>query len=279
MDKPAQIVIGHLAMNDEANLQPQDQRGGDQETPPSGVRRVETNDTQTVQPRHSTRPITPIRRSNHQQIGMTGGSQPRAQATSPQGARPKPDTARYRRENAVFLPLWSLTLLLILVALVAGGIVMLVIALGGNDGEPDRAPVVVMSSAVPTTRPDSFPAAPTTPTLPAFADRSIQQPIGTFALAGPTLATPAISPTPRPVDIGAEVIVVDVGDQQLNIRDDAGVFETVVLFRIPEGGRLVVLEGPLQVDGLTWWRVQDATNPNQTGWAAANYLQVPPEGS
>lgn len=247
-------------MNDDSK--PQRQRNGEQTTPPSGVRRVrrDSNDTQAIDQQRGTRPIKPV-----QHI-------PPSQRTPP----PQPGTARYRRENAVYLPVWSLALLLILVALVAGGIVLLVIALGGNDDIPDRPPVVVMSSAVPTTRPDSFPAVPTTPTLPAFADRSILQPVGTFALAGPTLATPVISPTPRPVDIGAEVVVVDVGDQQLNIRDNAGVFETSVIFRVPEGERLVVLEGPLQVDGLTWWRVQDATNPNQTGWAAANYLQVPP---
>lgn len=259
-------------MNDEVN--PKNRRNDDQKTPPSGVRRVtaeETGQTSAIsRPQRHQLPAPTTR----QQMPAPASAQP---PSPPRDVRPQPGTARHRRENAVYLPLWSLVLLLVLVALVAGGVVLLVFTLGSSDDIPDRAPVVVMSSAVPTTRPDLFPAVPTTPTLPAFADRSIVQPVGTFALAGPTLATPAISPTPRPVDIGAEVIVVDVGDQQLNIRDNAGVFETVVLFRVPEGGRLIVLEGPLQVDGLTWWRVQNVTNPTQTGWAAANYLQVPPD--
>ena len=259
-------------MSDESN--PRRRYEHEQKTPPSGVRRVradQTGQTQKVNPQRGTRPMQPVRQAPpNRQTGQIP-------VPSQQAASPRPGTARYRRENAVYLPLWLIALMLVLVALTAGAIVLLVISLGGNNDTPDEAPVVVMSSAVPTTRPDSFPLVPITPTLPAFADRSVQQPVGTFALAGPTLATPVISPTPRPVDIGADVVVVDVGDQQLNIRDQAGVFETSVIFRVPEGGRMTVLEGPLQIDGLTWWRVQNAANPSQTGWAAANYLQVPPE--
>lgn len=215
-------------------------------TPPSGVRRVASG----------TQPVTPV---------------------SPQVAQreSQPGTARYRREHAVVLPLWSLALMILLVLVAVAGIVALVLSMGGSDA-PDEPPVVVMRSAVPTERPASFPAVPVTPTLPPFADRSVQQPQGTFALAGPTLATPAISPTPRPVDIGTRVIVVDVGDQQLNVRDAPGVFGTVVIFRAQEGSTFNVVEGPQQVDGLTWWRVQSITDPTQTGWAAANYLQAPP---
>jgi hypothetical protein len=37
----------------------------------------------------------------------------------------------------------------------------------------------------------------------------------------------------------------------------------------------MVIDGPQQGSGLTWWLVQDPDDPdNRTGWAAADYLDV-----
>jgi len=71
-------------------------------------------------------------------------------------------------------------------------------------------------------------------------------------------------------------MVIDVGDQQLNVRDLPGVMTSTVIFRSPEGSRFTVLEGPNLVDGLTWWRIQDVADPARVGWAASNYLEVAP---
>jgi len=50
-----------------------------------------------------------------------------------------------------------------------------------------------------------------------------------------------------------------------------------VEFRAEEGTEFIVVDGPRQADGLTWWQIQAPDNPAQTGWAASNYLILPPD--
>ncbi len=69
------------------------------------------------------------------------------------------------------------------------------------------------------------------------------------------------------------VVVANVGDQELNVRDVAGVTTSEVLFRSAEGTEFSIIDGPQQADGFTWWRIQDPIT-QQLGWAVANYLQV-----
>ena len=38
----------------------------------------------------------------------------------------------------------------------------------------------------------------------------------------------------------------------------------------------IVVDGPLQGDGLTWWKIQDPNRAGREGWAASNYLQPVP---
>jgi hypothetical protein len=72
--------------------------------------------------------------------------------------------------------------------------------------------------------------------------------------------------------------VIDVGDQQLNVRELPGVIDVDVVFRAPENTLFTIIAGPSQGDGLTWWQLQDPDNPQRVGWAASNYLEVvPPE--
>lgn len=165
------------------------------------------------------------------------------------------------------LPLWSIVLMLFMVGAMALCVVGLLIALGGRT-DPGGEPRLVVLTASPFDTPPGVAAAPPTrvPTL--------VRPTVVFRLQGPTLPPPAITPTAESVDVGKTVVVIDVGDQQLNVRDRPGVQGTTVIFRIPENQRLTIVEGPTQADGLTWWRIQSLTNSSQTGWAAANYLQV-----
>lgn len=197
--------------------------------------------------------------------------------------------ARARRDSGLYLPLWSIGLMLLTVCGLTVGIVLLVLSLGADNRQPVNAlgtplpptqppPVLIVSSPVPTQRPASFPASPATPTLPpqfdpAFNDGLLQAPAD-FSLAGPTLPPVEISPTPVPMGIGVGVLVVDVGDQQLNVRDEPGIFGTEVLFRAAEGERFRVIGGPVQQDNFTWWQIQDSANPQRTGWAASQYLRA-----
>ncbi|GAB4509086.1 MAG: hypothetical protein OHK0046_03410 [Anaerolineae bacterium] len=206
-------------------------------------------------------------------------------------------SARERRDNGLYLPLWSLALMLIVVIGITGGIVLLVISLGGRSA-PESPPVILVSSPVATQRPAEFPVVPATATIPPQFDPNVSGTGGsapevasgetagganslptapaTFALSGPTLPPVIFTPTPRSISIGERVLVIDVGDQQLNVRDNPGVAGTSILFRVVEGTEFVIVDGPRQADGLTWWRIQSPLNQSQIGWAASNYLEIAP---
>lgn len=160
--------------------------------------------------------------------------------------------------------------MLVIVMGLAAGIIILVISLGGNTAQ-ESPPVVILSTAIPSQRPQSFPVSPATATLPPEVD-TLLSPVAPLVLAGPTVATPFLSPTPRPIAIGETVIVSDVGAQELNVRNSAGVIDTTIVFRAPEGTRFTIVDGPRQSDGLTWWMIQDPFDSTRRGWAASNYL-------
>ncbi len=169
------------------------------------------------------------------------------------------------------LPLWSLLLTGVLVLAVVGCLAALLIALGGRTA-PGGEPVLIVLTAGPHS--SSNPGAAATEPV-AAPDLSTSAPITVaFVLQGPTLPPPNITPTPESIAIGRTIRVIDVGDQQLNVRDRPGVLESTIVFRAPEDSRFVISEGPQQADGLTWWRIQDPASASRTGWAAANYLEV-----
>ena len=153
-------------------------------------------------------------------------------------------------------------------------ITLTVIGLGGK-ATPENVPVLmVVHSPMPTIQSDTYPAA--TSTIPPNAQLLINRPMVTFALDGPTLPPVQITPTPRQIAVGEQVVVVDVGTQQLNVRNTAGVIGTTVRFRADEGTVFTVVEGPQQVDGLLWWKIEDLNDATRTGWAASNYLEIRP---
>jgi len=188
--------------------------------------------------------------------------------------------ARQRRESGLYLPLWSIALMLLVVAMITAGIVLLVVNLGGGDPTEQPAPVLIVNSPVPTV-PGAVVASPATPTLPPQVDPGVSgappQPQN-FVLQGPTLEAIATStPTPPPIGVGVIVVVRDVEPEKLNIRNQAGTRDTEIIFRADEDTRLQILEGPVQSDGLTWWRIQETVGTGRSGWAASNYLEIATE--
>lgn len=196
--------------------------------------------------------------------------------------------ARQRRESGLYLPLWSILLVILMACAITAGVVFLVLNMGGDgrrvvyaQGTPlpptQPPPVLIVSSPVPTERPADFPASPATATIPPEFDlQSLFQLPPDFSLAGPTLPTPVLTPTSIAITIGAEVVVFDLGGQELNVRDSPGVFGTNILFRATEGQRFIVVDGPQQQDNLTWWQIQSVGQRSQIGWASGQYLQAVP---
>lgn len=80
---------------------------------------------------------------------------------------------------------------------------------------------------------------------------------------------------PDALDVGAAVRVVNVGEQELNIRSRPGIADSPILFRAAAGTAFQIIGGPRPADGFVWWRIQDPLLKLK-GWAAENYLQKQP---
>lgn len=177
--------------------------------------------------------------------------------------------------RGIFPPVWAVLAMLVAVMACVGGLVALFVALGGRSA-PGSEPRLVVLTADPALLASSGNTILMTATpQPGIAPQI--QPPATYVMLGPTLPPPLITTTPESVAVGKLVTVIDVGDQQLNVRDVPGVMGSSIVFRSPEGTRFMVIEGPNLVDGLTWWHIQDPSNSTRTGWAASNYLQVVPQ--
>ena len=103
---------------------------------------------------------------------------------------------------------------------------------------------------------------------------------GVHASAVPTLApvvTDKENPTsnldPGEIGVGAHVKVAGTGGEGLRLRDKPGLEGDVRLL----GGEtevFIVNEGPLEVDGYTWWYLVGSYDETRQGWAAADYLSI-----
>ncbi len=220
-----------------------------------------------------TRPNTPIagvQQPTKQQQYVLAGKRQRGHNSRKARRRPPPPPS----ESGLYLPIWSIILMLVIVLIIAFGIVFLIISLGGKT-PAQKQPRIVVITAVPSPTTDNTIALPQA--TPTISDQGIAYPLPTFALEGPTLEPVYLSPTPETITVGKTVRVFDVAPDQLNIRNTPGTIDSEVLFRVDDGTQFIVIGGPTQADGLTWWQVQNPVNPAETGWAAANYLEVVPQ--
>jgi hypothetical protein len=126
------------------------------------------------------------------------------------------------------------------------------------------------------TRP-AFPPAPAA----GAAMTVIPNPTATPYLPTPTLAPtatiPGEPPTPVPgvLAVGAYVQIYGTNGAGLNIRRTPGL-NSEVQFLGYDGEVFVVMDGPQEQDGLTWWYIVTPVDESRAGWAAANYLSVVP---
>lgn len=184
-----------------------------------------------------------------------------AQSLSPRDAKPTP------RSTSIMPPLWSCAAVTLAVLLCVAGAAAAFLALGGQTppAEPLRLTIL-------TAPPELMRAAQLDPQSAGIPTVSVGNSSGVeFVMSGPTLPAVVFTPTPEQIAIGKTVEVVDVGDQQLNVREQPGIVDVAIVFRAPEGSRFIVGDGPSQGDGLTWWRIDDPSS-GRSGWAASNYL-------
>lgn len=103
---------------------------------------------------------------------------------------------------------------------------------------------------------------------------------GVRSSAVPTLAPvvtdqdfPTSNLDPDEIGVGAYVKVAGTGGEGLRLRDEPGLEGNIRLL----GGEtevFIVNEGPLEVDGYTWWYLVGSYDEDRQGWAAADYLSI-----
>lgn len=178
--------------------------------------------------------------------------------------RRRPATQRIstsKRDSGLYLPWWSLLIMLIFVGAAAVGAWAVVGMMGESVTPGGQTPVVIVVTATYTAGPPAPPTAiPQPPTEP------------------PPVILPTIAPTntlpPGDFSIGVTVEVVGVGPDGLNVRDGPGTETSAIRYRVAEGTRFVIRGGPQTASGREWWDLADVTDPTrQGGWAAREYLQ------
>jgi hypothetical protein len=74
--------------------------------------------------------------------------------------------------------------------------------------------------------------------------------------------------------INCDAWVTRTGGRILRLRSGAGTNQTV-LFKLPVGTQMKLLEGPQAANGYTWWRI--TTLGGRTGWVAGEELRTAPD--
>lgn len=89
---------------------------------------------------------------------------------------------------------------------------------------------------------------------------------------------PNVTPTPIPgqVMIGSYVQVAQTGGQGLRIRANPGL-QGEFLFLALDSEMFIISDGPVELDGYTWWQLIAPYDESRNGWAAAPFLEyIPP---
>lgn len=140
-----------------------------------------------------------------------------------------------------------------------------VLACGSFAPRPTPTPTmpapVALPSAAATNTPEPLVIVDATPTV------SVTAPIATTPL---TATQPTTTTSPAPAPTGGNVLAVGsparvTAPDGLNLRTAASASGTLIV-QLATGARVTVLEGPVQAENFTWWRIDNGAG--QTGWVA-----------
>lgn len=200
---------------------------------------------------------------------VTGRSAPVAPQAGPRpgygSTRPAPTKAR---RGGLYLPWWSIVLMLGTVAVVAVVIIGAVVLLGGGIA-PAPPPQFVIVTAPPSETPDAAQfSAPTSAVAPVATLPGL---FPTFVLEGPTLPPVVLTPTPRQIAVGSTVAVTE---DDVRLRPQPGL-DNQELELLRQGMLFLVVGGPEMANSMAWWQVEDVSQPGRTGWISGLYLTLP----
>src|SRR5215813_9203675 len=198
----------------------------------------------------------PVPPGNPYQEAPRQGRGRRARARANRAPRPPIDKSR----SGLYLPWWSLLLLLAFVGCAAFGVLLLVNSMEYSGTSGGQTPIVVVITATFTVGP---PASPTP--IPQKPTLTPSPPLPTIP---PTLTLP-----PGNFAIGEIVVVVGTGDSGLNVRSAPSTTGTVK-FRAHDGESYILRDGPQQASGEEWWLIADQADSTKSGWASRRFLSI-----
>lgn len=183
-------------------------------------------------------------------------------STGPLPGKPMPPVRHGRRvprDSGLYLPCWSLVILVLVVGAAAVGLMVFVLNLGSAALIDQTPQVIIVTSAIQPTEP-VFNALPT-------AIPQAQQP------QDETL--PTVEPTrtalPGGCLLNQRVVVFGTGNVGLNLRSEPR-RSAEAQFVAREGDVLQVVDGPQFFDDIEWCKVESITRPGQFGWASLEFL-------
>lgn len=164
---------------------------------------------------------------------------------------------RRPRDSGLYLPWWSLVILIVFVGVAAFGLLAFVLSLG-NSVLVSETPQILIVTSNPSFSQQNNSIPPT----------AIPPTVATTAPDLPTVA-PTLTPLPGGCLLNSEVIVFNTGGVGLNLRDQPS---GEVSFIAPEGDRMLVIDGPQFFDGVNWCQVRSTRNTGVFGWASLEFL-------
>ncbi len=149
--------------------------------------------------------------------------------------------------KTIFNPITLITSLIILIGMVLMGLAIIFLA-----SDPQLQP----SMPLELTKVSAF-----TPTLKSI--------------------TPTITPSPTPtsifflpegvIGVGAYVQVIGTEGAGLRMRADPGL-DTAIKFTAMDAEVFLVIDGPVEIDGYTWWHLEAPYDQTRSGWSAGDFL-------
>lgn len=149
--------------------------------------------------------------------------------------------------KTIFNPITLITSLIILIGMVLMGLAIIFLA---------RDPQLQPSMPLELTKVSAF-----TPTLKSV--------------------TPTITPSPTPtsifflpegvIGVGAYVQVIGTEGAGLRMRADPGL-DTAIKFTAMDAEVFLVIDGPIEIDGYTWWHLEAPYDQTRSGWSAGDFL-------
>ncbi len=125
----------------------------------------------------------------------------------------------------------------------------------------------------PTTSTDPLPAGYGQAAMTVIAAPTSTPNLGLAPTLPVPTAAPTVTPTPLPgtIGIGAFVQITGTEGQGLRLRGGPGLGNDQ-LFLGYDSEVYQVVDGPVDADGHTWWKLTAPYDATRTGWAVQDYL-------